>query len=177
LREHHNIDIAGHPGIDKTLDAIMHLYYWSKMGKDVRKYILTCDLCQRNKSSNQQPAGLLQPLPTPTHRWEKVTMDFIVQLPLTRKGHDAIIVFVDRLTKRSHFVPLHTTATAPEVAKIFFSEIFKHHGLPKTLILDRDAKFTSHFWQALFKQIGTKTAMSTAFHPKQMDRQSDSIEL
>ena len=174
LREHHDIDIAGHPGIDKTLDAIMRHYYWPKMGKDVRKYVLTCDLCQRNKSSNQQPAGLLQPLPTPTKRWEEVTMDFIVQLPLTRNGHDAIVVFVDRLTKRSHFVPMHTSATAPEVAKIFFCEIFKHHGLPKAIISDRDAKFTSHFWQALFHQLGTKTAMSTAFHP-QTDGQTERL--
>jgi len=70
------------------------------------------------------PAGLLQPLPTPNKRWEEITMDFIVQLPLTRQGHDAIVVFVDRLSKRAHFQPMHTSATTPEVAKILFTIIF-----------------------------------------------------
>jgi len=101
-------------------------------------------------------------------------MDFIVQLPLTRNGHDAIVVFVDRLTKRAHFCPMHVTTTAPEVAKIFFQNIFKNYGLPKVIISDRDARFTSHFWQALFKQLGTKMAMSTAFHP-QTDGQTERL--
>ena len=119
--EHHDIEIAGHLGMDKTIEAITRHYYWPKMGKDIKKYIQTCDTCQRNKPSNQHPVGLLQPLKTPANRWEEITMDFIVQLPLTKQGHDAIVVFVDRLTKRAHFQAMHTSATAPEVAKIFFS--------------------------------------------------------
>ena len=162
LKEHHDAKIAGHLGIDKTCESIMRNFYWPKMIKDVRKYILSCDECQRNKNSNQTPAGLLQPLTIPNQRWEHVTMDFIVQLPLTRQGKDAIVVFVDKLTKRAHFHPTNTTITAPEVAKIFFSVIFKNHGLPKVIISDRDAKFTSNFWKALFQQLGTKLSMSTA---------------
>jgi hypothetical protein len=156
LLEHHDIDISGHLGIDKTLENIMRNFYWPKMGKDIRRYIQSCDTCQRNKNVNQQPAGLLQPLKTPTHRWEQIAMDFIVQLPLTRKGHDAIVVFTDRLTKRGHFYPMHTSATAPEVAKIFFSTIFKDHGLPRIIVSDRDAKFTSNFWKALFELTGAR---------------------
>ena len=135
------------------------------MGKDVYKYVTTCDSCQRNKPSNQQPAGLLQPLDTPTKRWEQITMDFIVQLPVTRKGSDAIVVFVDRLTKKAIFCATNTAITAPEVAKIFFNNVFRYHGLPKIIISDRDAKFTSNFWKTLFQQLGTKLSMSTAFHP------------
>jgi len=101
-------------------------------------------------------------------------MDFIVQLPLTRQGNDAIVVFTDRLTKRAHFQAMHTTATAPEVAKIFFNTIFKDHGIPKVIVSDRDAKFTSHFWKSLFSQLGTKLAMSTAFHP-QTDGQTERL--
>ena len=104
------------------------------MSKDVRKFVLTCNLCQYNKSSNQQPASLLKTLTTPTTKWEQITIDFIVQLPPTRLGHDAIVVFVDRLTKRAYFQPTHTTVTAPEVAKLFFSTIFKNYGLPKVII-------------------------------------------
>ena len=101
-------------------------------------------------------------------------MDFIVQLPLTKQGHDAIVVFVDRLTKKAHFQPMHTSATAPEVAKIFFATIFKLYGLPCVIISNRDVRFTSHFWQTLFKHMGTKTAMSTAFHP-QTDGQTERL--
>ena len=118
------------------------------------------------------PAGLLQPLPTPGKRWKKVTIDFIVQLPLTRQGHDAIVVFVDRLSKRAHCQPMHTSATAPEVAKIFFTTIFRNHGLPKVIVSDRDPKFTSKFWQSVFKHLGTKTVMSITFYP-QTDGQTE----
>jgi len=106
-------------------------------------------------------------------------MDFIVQLPLTKEGHDTIVVFVDRYTKRAYFKAMHTSATAPEVAKIFFATVFKNHGLPKAIISDRDPKFTSHFWQALFQQLGTKLAMSTAFHPQtdgQTERMNRTLE-
>jgi len=144
------------------------------MGNDIRKYVQTCDTCQRNKPSNQQPAGLLHPLKTPNNKWEEIAMDFIVQLPLTRQGNDAIVVFTDRLTKRAIFHPTHTSATAPMIAKIFFATVFKNHGLPRVIISDRDPKFTSRFWQALFKHLGTKTAMSTAFHP-QTDGQTERL--
>ncbi len=174
LQEYHDIPIAGHLGIDKTYEAIRQDYFWPKMNKDVKKYVIGCDSCQRNKSSNQQPAGLLQPLATPSKRWEQITMDFIVQLPLTQQGYDAIVVFVDRLTKRAHFCPTHTSVTAPEVAKIFFSNIFKNHGLPQVIVSDRDTKFTSRFWKTLFEQMGTKLAMSTAFHP-QTDGQTERL--
>nr|CAG8669347.1 10086_t:CDS:2 [Entrophospora candida] len=119
---------------------------------NIQKYITSCDSCQRNKSNNKQPAGLLQPLSTPLKHWEQVMMDFIVQLPTTCKGYDAIVVIVDHLSKHAHFCPIHTSVTTPEVAKIFFSTIFKNHGLPQVIISDIDAKFTSHFWKTLFEQ-------------------------
>jgi len=142
------------------------------MNKDVIKYVTSCDACQRNKSSNQQPAGLLQPLEMPARRWDHITLDFIVQLPKTKKGHDAIVVFVEKLSKRAYFYATYTTVTAPEVADIFFSTIFKNHGLPKVIISDRDSKFTSKFWKALFTKLGTKLSMSTSFH-LQTDRQTE----
>src|SRR5215217_1328932 len=99
-------------------------------------------------------------------------MDFITQLPRTKAGHDAIVVFVDTFSKMVHFVPTKTTASAPDTAKLFFDHIFKLHGLPKSIVSDRDAKFTSRFWQTLFNTLGTKLAMSTAFHP-QTDGQTE----
>ena len=99
-------------------------------------------------------------------------MDFITQLPITKDGFDAIVVFVDTFSKMVHFVPTRTTATAPDTARIFFDHVFKLHGLPQSIISDQDAKFTSCFWKSLFNTLGTKLAMSTAFHP-QTDGQTE----
>jgi hypothetical protein len=104
-------------------------------------------------------------------KWESVSMDFITQLPMTKKGHDAI-VFVDTLTKMVHFSPTTTTCSARDVARLFNDTVFKHHGLPSELILDRDPRFTSKFWTELTPLLGTKLKMSTALHP-QTDGQTE----
>ena len=124
LHEHHDSPLAGHLGIEKTIKNIQWDYYWPNMLKEIKEYVQSCDLCQRNKSSNQTPAGLLQPLPIPTKKFEQVTMDFIVQLPRTKSGYDAIVVFVDRLTKIMIAEPTTTNATASEIARIFFKTVF-----------------------------------------------------
>jgi transposase InsO family protein len=172
LHDHHDAPISGHLGIDKTLRGIAAKFFWPKMAKDIKAYVTTCEACQRNKSTTQYPAGLLQPLPTPGRRWEQVTMDFIVQLPKTKSGFDAIMVVVDRLTKRVHFLPTTTNASAPDIAKLFFNQVFRLHGLPQVIISDRDPKFVSKFWKTLFKQLGTKISLSTAHHP-QTDGQTE----
>src|SRR3954470_22402332 len=148
------------------------MFYWPRMNNDVRQYVKSCDSCQRIKASQQVPGGLLQPLPIPTRPWEQVSMDFIVQLPKTKAGFDAIVVFVDTFSKMTHFAPTKTTASAPDTARLFFDHIFRLHGLPKSIVSDRDAKFTSKFWKSLFQTLGTKLAMSTAFHP-QTDGQTE----
>jgi hypothetical protein len=99
-------------------------------------------------------------------------MDFIVQLPVTKAGFDAIVVFVDTFSKMVHLAPTKTTASAPDTARIFFDQVIKLHGLPKSIVSDRDAKFTSKFWKSVFHTMGTKLAMSTAFHP-QTDGQTE----
>src|SRR4051794_6507258 len=98
-------------------------------------------------------------------------MDFITQLPRTKSGCDAIVVFVDTFSKMVHLVPTRTTATAPNTA-IFFDHVFHLHSLPTSIVSDCDAKFTSKFWQSLFCTMGTRLAMSTAFHP-QTDGQTE----
>jgi len=179
LQEHHDIPLAGHFGFDKTYEALNRNFYWPKMYTSTKSFIASCDICQRNKTPRQAPAGLLQPLPIPNGNWEQISMDFIVQLPKTNSGKDAITVFVDRLSKQTHFVASRTTDTAPDVAKIFFDNIFRLHGLPRVIICDRDPKFTSNFWQSLFKTLGTKIALSTAFHPQtdgQTERMNQTLE-
>src|SRR6185436_8781227 len=137
LHDHHDSPIAGHLGIDKTIANISHHFFWPKMTKQIKAYVSSCDACQRNKGSNQKPAGLIQPLPIPQKRWQQVTMDFITQLPITKRKNDAIFVVVDRFSKRVHFEPTTTTATAPDIAKLFFYQIFRQHGLPEVIISDR----------------------------------------
>ena len=99
-------------------------------------------------------------------------MDLIVQLPKTRSGYDAIVVFVDKLSKMVHYSPCTTTITAPELAFIFMRDVFKYHGMPKSIVSDRDSKFTSLFWKSLWKQCGTALKLSTSFHP-QTDGQTE----
>ena len=129
LQEHHNSPLAGHLGIDKTIKNVQRRYFWPSMVKEIKNYVSSCDLCQHNKSINQAPAGLLQPLPIPTKKFEQVTMDFVTQLPQTQSGADAIVIFIDRLTKTMVAEPTTTNATAPEIARIFFKFIFYHYGL------------------------------------------------
>ncbi|KAJ9534185.1 hypothetical protein QJQ45_007005 [Haematococcus lacustris] len=179
LCEAHDVPTAGHLGRDKTYLRLSRLVYWPRMAAAVHDYIRTCTLCQRNKSSTTKPFGLLQPLPVPQHRWEQVSMDLITQLPVTSAGHDAIVVFVDKLTKMIHTVPTTTTVSAPELAQLFFDSVFKYHGLPKVIISDRDPRFTSNFWQQLFAKTGTHLNISTANHPQtdgQTERANRTIE-
>ena len=119
-----------------------------------------------------KPGGLLEPLPTPASNWENISMDFIVQLPSTPRGSDAILVIGDKLSKMARFIPTTTNVSAPEVAQIFFREIFKCFGLPKVIVSDRDPKFTGRFWKELHPLLQVKLAMSSAFHP-QSDGQTE----
>jgi hypothetical protein len=121
--------------------------------------------CQKVKTEHRHPAGLLQPLPIPEKKWEVITMDFITRLPKTNKQHDSIIVVVDKLTKVAHFVPMKTTHTTTNIEEIFMKEIARLHGIPRTIVLDRDTKFTSNFWRGLFKGFGTNLNFITTYHP------------
>jgi len=101
-----------------------------------------CLVCQQNRTLNKKQAGLLQPLPILERSWESVSMDFMVSLPPS-KGFDAIMVVVDRFNKMAHLIPTKDETTAQEMGRLFFSHIFKHHGLPKDIVSDRNPKFTS----------------------------------
>jgi hypothetical protein len=105
LQEMHDSPYAGHQGVRKTLKLISRHYWWPSMTQEVERYVTTCHLCQKNKARNLKPAGLLQPLGLPFAPWHTVTMDFITQLPSSERGHDAIFVIVDKLTKMVHLVP------------------------------------------------------------------------
>jgi hypothetical protein len=153
-------------GSEKTIELAQREFYWPSMNKEIKWYVKTCWACQCSKPRNNHPNGLLQPLPIPTRRWEQVTMDLISPLPKTRRGHDAIVVFVDKLSKMIHCVPTHSSVTAPGLARITMNEVVRHHGVPSSLVSDRDVRFIATFWKSLWKLMGTSLNMSTAFHPE-----------
>jgi hypothetical protein len=147
FHEMHNVPYAGHPGYQKTIAVVKIQYFWPGMKRDIAEYIARCMECQKVKAEHRHPAGLLQPLPIPEWKWEVVTMDFITGLPRTGKLHDLIMVVVDKLTKFAHFIPLKNTHKAADVVDIFMKEVARLHGIPKTIVSDRDPKFTSNLWK------------------------------
>ncbi|GJX49853.1 putative reverse transcriptase domain-containing protein [Tanacetum coccineum] len=104
--------------------------------------------------------------------YDKITMDFITKLPRMKSGNDTIWVIVDRLTKSAHFLAIREDYITKRLARLYIDEIVARHGVPVSIILDRDRRFTSRFWQTLQKALGTRLDMSTAYHP-QMDGQSE----
>ena len=172
LAEYHDVPLSGHVGIHKVYERVTRHWYWPKLKQTVVDYVRSCNLCQQNKPVNQKPIGLLKPLPIPDKRWQQVTIDLITQLPETKNGHDAIVVFVDKLTKMVHYAPTKTDITAVELAKLFIHHVVRLHGVPESIVSDRDSKFTSNFWKSLWTELGTKLHFSTAFHP-QSDGQTE----
>ena len=147
-------------------------YWWPGMKRDVGQFVAQCLTCQQVKAERRFPAGKLQSLPIPVWKWENIAMDFIVGLPRSQAGHDAIWVVVDRLTKTAHFLPIHTTWSGDRLAQVYLDEVVRLHGVPVSIVSDRDPRFTSHFWRSLQDALGTRLDFSTAFHP-QSDGQSE----
>jgi IS30 family transposase len=147
--------------------------YWDKMKEDVTQFVNACGTCQQTKHPTHAPYDLLQPLPIPTGVWEDISLDFIVGLH-SFHSNTVILVVVDRFSKAAHFGMLPTHHTASKVADLFAKMVTKLHGMPKSIVSDRDPIFISKFWQQLFQFSGTKLRMSTAYHP-QTDGQTEIV--
>jgi hypothetical protein len=143
------------------------------MKVDVENFVKQCTVCQHAKHSLQHPMGLLQPLPIPAGVWQDLTMDFIEGLPKS-DGYNVILVVVDRLTKYAHFLAIKHPYTATSIAQLFLDNIVKLHGLPQSIVTDRDTIFVSQFWKTLFKLYKVNLKLSTAYHP-QTDGQSERV--
>ena len=174
LEEYHNTPFSAHRGRDATTALLCAKFFWPRMRKAIQQYVQSCQQCQLAKMPNRRTAGLLQPLSIPSLRWESVSMDFMTSLPTSARGNDSIMVVVDRLTKRAHFIPMKSTHTAAQVAQHFVKHVFKLHGVPKSIVSDRDPRFTSDFWRAFWTNLGTTLDMSSANHP-QTDGQTERV--
>ncbi|KAJ9562283.1 hypothetical protein OSB04_007443 [Centaurea solstitialis] len=171
--EFHATPIGGHNGEVRTFQRMSAELFWVGMRKDITNMVRECEVCQRNKVLSGSPAGLLQPLALPNTVWSDVTMDFIEGLPKS-SGWNTIMVVVDRMSKYAHFVPLKHPFNAQTVAAAFVKEIVRLHGIPATIVSDRDKVFQSLFWKELFKLQGTTLKFSSAYHP-QTDGQTEVV--
>ena len=166
IRELHSSPYAGHVGMHRTEVLISRYFYWPGMQNEIRAYVGGCVICQRNKARTAAKAGKLQPLPVPTGIWEDISMDFVGPPPKTSRQHDYIQVVVDRLSKMAHFLPCKSNIDGTGVAELFVERIWSLHGLPTSVVTDRGSPFLNAFNTAVCKLIGTKHAVSSAYHPE-----------
>ena len=135
------------------------------MKRDVTEYVSKCLTCQQVKAEHQVPSSLLNPIPIPQWKWDNIDMDFVSGLPLTKRKHDYVWVIVDRLTKSAHFIPVKIDYSMDRLAELYVDEIVRLHGVPLSIMSDRDPRFTSRFWKELQLDLGTLFNFSTTFHP------------
>lgn len=161
--------VLGHLGAAKTLSYLRRFFWWSQMQREVFDHCRLCEVCSRNKSSLARPFGRLHPLPTPDCPFSIVLMDFVVSLPRVKhhgSSVDTILTITCLLAKLVVLIPLSLTATASDVAVLFFEYFYRRFGLPCSIVSDRNPKSMSLFWEALCKKLDIKLWMSTSAHPE-----------
>ena len=175
---YHDNLVHGHPGISKTIDLIQQTgISVTNLWKHVTDYVKKCLMCQRNKHGRHTPYGEGQPNLIPNGPWKDISMDFITKLPKSRDPvmeitYDAIMVIVDRFTKYLIAVPFKENHTAEQLGHLLLDRLVRDHGVPITIITDRDKLFMSNYWKTISAAMGTKPKMSTAYHP-QTDSQTE----
>ena len=155
LENAHRAKYTIHPGSTKMYQDLKRQFWWSGMKRDIAQYIANCQTCQQVKTKHKRPARLLQPLPIPEWKWDHITMDFVIGLPRTRSKKNGVRVIVDHLTKSAHFLAMKTTDSMDSLAKLYIQEVVRLHGIPLSIVSDRDPKFISQFWQSLQRALGT----------------------
>ncbi|GKC15045.1 putative reverse transcriptase domain-containing protein [Tanacetum coccineum] len=159
---------------EKMYQDVKKQYYGQNMKADITAYVSKCLTCARVKAEHQRPLGLLVQPAMPEWKWDNITMDFITKLPNSSQGFDTIWVIVDRLTKSAHFFLIRENDPLDKLARLYLNRIVARHGIPASIICDRDGRFTSNFWKSFQKALGTDISMSIAYHPE-TDSQSERI--
>ncbi|GJY17992.1 putative reverse transcriptase domain-containing protein [Tanacetum coccineum] len=172
MHESHKSKYSIHPGSEKMYQDMKKLYWWPNMKADIATYVSKCLTCAKVKAEHQRPSGLLVQPAIPEWKWDNITMDFITKLPKSSQGFDTIWVIMDRLTKSAHFLPIRENDPLDKLARLYLNRIVARHGIPVSIIYDRDGRFTSNFWRSFQKALGTELSMSTSYHPE-TDGQSE----
>ena len=174
LHEAHNSMFTMHPGGNRMYQDLKQYYWWRGMKRDVTEYVSKCLTCQQVIAEHQVKSGLLNPIPILQWKCDNIDMDFVSGLPLMQKKHDIVWVIIDRLIKSAHFIPVRIDYSMDRLAELYVDEIIRMHGVPLSIVLDRDLRFTSRFWKELQLALGTRLNFSTTFHP-QTDGQSERL--
>jgi len=172
LEEGHKNRLSMHPGMSKMYHDLKESFWWSRMKHDVARFISSCLTCQKAKVEHKKPGGMLHQLEIPVWKWDNIAMDFVTHLPRSVQNHDAIWVIVDRLTKSAHFLAVNLRMPMDKLTYLYIREIMRLHGVPSSIMSNRDYRFTSRFWQTLQNVLGSRLTMSSAYH-SQTDRQSE----
>ena len=165
LYKAHNTPYTMHPGTTKMYRDLKKHFWWLRVKRGMVEYVARCLTCQQVKAKHQRPGGMLQHLKIPEWKWEDVMMDFASGLLKSSEGYDSIQVTVDRMTKSAHFLHVKTTDPIRKLAKLYLKEIVRLHGVPVSIVSDRDPRFTSIFWNELQVGFGTRLKFSTTSHP------------
>ncbi|GJV86721.1 putative reverse transcriptase domain-containing protein [Tanacetum coccineum] len=172
MHESHKSKYSIHSSSDKMYQDMKKLYWWPNMKADITTYVRKCLTCSKVKAEHQRPSGLLVQPEIPQWKWDNITMDFVTKLPKSSQGYDTILVIVDRLNKSALFLLMRETDPMDRLARMYPKEVVTRHGIPVSIICDRDSRFASNFWRSLQKALGTRLDMSTAYHPD-IDGQSE----
>ncbi|GKD06743.1 putative reverse transcriptase domain-containing protein, partial [Tanacetum coccineum] len=172
MHEPHKSKYSIYSGSNKMYQDMKKLYWWPNMKADIATYVSKCLTYSKVKAEHQRSSGLLVQPEIPQWKWDNITMDFVMKLPKSSQGYDTIWVIVDRLTKSAIFLPMRETDPMKKLARMYLKEVVTRHGIPVSIICDRDGRFASNFWRSLQKALGTSLDMSNAYHP-QTDRQSE----
>ena len=175
---HHVHPWHAHMGHSRTISLITDSFYWPGITTDIKKFISQCHSCQTQKSPSVSEA-ILSPLPVPSACWRVVSLDMITQLPRTTSGYDCIVVFVDQFSKMVRLVPSHATLDSAAFARLFFSSIYTHYGLPLGICSDRGTQWNNQFFKSLCDHLGIDLRLTFSYHPRangQVERLNRVIE-
>ena len=170
IMDFHDTSVAGRKGVKAMYNGLRKHYVWNGMKEQIQTYVKHCQKCQQSKVFNQKTSGLLLPLPTPSGPWQDITMGFTEMLESL--SYNYILVVVDWFSKEVVFVPCTKEETAYSTTELFRDHVWYQHGLPSTVVSNHGSVFASNFLGELYKLLGVKRKMSTAFHP-QTDRQTE----